>query len=165
MIRKCNSNDFETIYSIINNAANAYKGVIPNDCWKQPYMSKEELKHEINSGVVFWGYKENNQLVGVMGIQDVKDVTLIRHSYVKTEKQKQGIDGKLLSHLIKLTKSPILIGTWKDAVWAIHFYEKHGFKLVPNKDYLLKKYWSIPECQIKNSIVLANKKWFNRINR
>lgn len=160
-IRQCNNSDFEAICKIINDASQAYRGVIPPDCWKEPYMSEDELRHEINEGVVFWGYEENGQLVGVMGIQHVQDVTLIRHAYVHTAKQNQGIGGKLLSHLQKQTTRPILVGTWADAVWAIRFYEKHDFELVSSeeKDRLLRKYWSIPDRQIETSVVLADKKW------
>lgn len=160
MIRPCNNNDFDIIYSIINDAAGVYKGIIPVDRWKEPYMSKAELRHEMGEGVVFWGYETNNELVGVMGIQRVNDVTLIRHAYVRTVKRNQGIGGKLLSFLREQTTRPILIGTWADAVWAIRFYEKHGFRLVSpeEKDRLLKKYWSVPDRQIETSVVLAEQK-------
>jgi GNAT superfamily N-acetyltransferase len=161
MIRKCKNNDFEEIYSIINDAAMAYKGVIPHDRWKEPYMPREELRHEIDDGVVFYGYEEYGELIGVMGIQDVQDFTLIRHSYVRTAKRGQGIGGKLLSRLRRMTDRPVLIGTWADAVWAINFYKKHGFRLVTReeKDMLLKKYWSIPERQIDTSVVLADQNY------
>ncbi len=161
MIRQCDSSDFETIYEIINEAAGAYKGIIPEDRCKDPYMPRDELRHEIDAGVEFWGYEAQGELVGVMGIQPVHDVTLVRHSYVRTAKQGQGIGGKLLSHLRTMTSSPILIGTWADATWAIRFYEKHGFVLVSpeEKTRLLKKYWSIPDRQIETSVVLAEKKW------
>ena len=164
MIRKCEESDFETIYSIINDAAMAYKGIIPEDRWKEPYMPVEDLRHEIDDGVLFWGYAEEGVLVGVMGIQHVKDVTLIRHSYVRTDRRGQGIGGKLLSHLRGMTVRPILIGTWADAVWAVRFYEKHGFRLVTQeeKDRLLKKYWSIPERQIDTSVVLVDRNWGER---
>lgn len=167
MIRQCNGNDFETIYTIINDAAQAYKGIIPSDRWKEPYMSKDELRHEIEEGVIFWGYEEDGELIGVMGIQYVQDVTLIRHAYVRTARQNQGTGRKLLSFLRKQTTQPNLIGTWADAVWAIRFYEKHGFRLVSQEEKyrLLKKYWSIPERQIETSVVLAEQKWFNKTNR
>ncbi len=157
MIRRCDANEFDVIYSIINDAAQAYKGIIPEDCWKEPYMPKDELRHEIDEGVVFWGYEEEGELAGVMGIQHVQDVTLIRHSYVRTAKRNKGIGGKLLSFLLKQTTRPVLIGTWADAVWAIGFYEKHGFRLVSpeEKDRLLKRYWSLPDRQIETSVVLA----------
>jgi GNAT superfamily N-acetyltransferase len=163
MIRQCGDADFETIYEIVNDAAAAYKGVIPADRWHEPYMPREELQHEIDAGVRFWGYEEDAgkaegvALVGVMGIQDVKDVTLIRHAYVRTAQRRKGIGGKLLSHLLTLTERPILIGTWAAATWAVRFYEKHGFRLVSEeeKNRLLKKYWSIPERQVETSVVLA----------
>ena len=124
MIRQCGNQDFELIYVIINDAARAYKGIIPADRWEEPYMPREELRQEIDHGVVFWGVEKNGELLGVMGIQNVKDVTLIRHSYVRTASRNQGIGGKLLSHLRQLTNRPVLIGTWTDATWAIEFYEK-----------------------------------------
>ena len=156
MIRKCTQKDYEDMFEIINDAAQAYKGVIPQDCWSEPYMDMEYLWGEIEEGVRFWGYEQNGKLVGVMGIQDKEDVTLIRHAYVRTENRNQGIGGQLLTFLRKQAKHPILVGTWKDAVWAIKFYEKHGFKLASKKqkDELLRKYWSIPERQIENSVVL-----------
>jgi N-acetylglutamate synthase-like GNAT family acetyltransferase len=161
MIRKCDDHDFNTIYEIINEAAEVYKGIIPADRWKEPYMPIDELRHEIDADVQFWGYEEEGELLGVMGIQDVLDVTLIRHAYVRTAEQKKGVGGKLLSHLRTLTSRPILLGTWADATWAVRFYEKHGFRLVTpeEKDRLLKKYWSIPERQIETSVVLVEKSW------
>ena len=163
MIRQCDTREFEMIYSIINDAAQAYKGVIPVHCWKEPYMSKGELRREMDEGVVFWGYEEDGELVGVTGIQHVQDLTLIRHAYVRTAKRNRGIGGKLLSYLREQTTRPTLIGTWADAAWAIRFYEKHGFRLVSlgEKDRLLRKYWSVPERQIENSVVLADQKWFD----
>jgi N-acetylglutamate synthase-like GNAT family acetyltransferase len=168
MIRQCDNSQFRIICEIINDAAQAYKGVIPMDCWKEPYMSKDELRREIDEGVIFWGYyEEDGELVGVTGIQHVQDVTLIRHAYVRTAKREQGIGGKLLSHLRKQTTRPILIGTWADAIWAIRFYEKHGFRLVSlqEKDQLLRKYWSVPERQLQTSVVLADQKWFDARQR
>lgn len=160
MIRRCGEKDFAAIYSIINDAAKAYKGVIPPDRYNEPYMSEDYLRHEIESGVIFWGYEEEGELAGVMGIQDIQDVTLLRHAYVRTVKRKKGIGGKLLSHLRRMTDRPILIGTWAAAHWAVSFYEKHGFSLVSTeeKDRLLKKYWSIPERQIETSVVLAEER-------
>jgi len=160
LIRQCSDDDFEMIYEIINDAALAYKGIIPKDQWKEPYMSREELRHEIDEGVAFWGYEEDGKLKGVMGIQDVQDVTLIRHAYVRTAERNKGIGSKLMSHLRQMTDRPILIGTWADAVWAIWFYEKHGFRLVSTeeKNRLLKKYWRIPERQVETSVVLAEKR-------
>lgn len=163
MIRPCDNNDFESIYSIINDAAKAYEGVIPEDRWKEPYMPKEELRHEMDEGVLFWGYDEGGQLVGIMGIQHIQDVTLIRHAYVLTTRQNQGLGGKLLSELRGQSNRPILIGTWADAVWAIRFYQKHGFRLVSQeeKNRLLKRYWSIPKRQVETSVVLADRRWFD----
>ena len=161
MIRRCDDRDFESIWTIINDGAQAYRGTIPEDRWTEPYMSKEKLQHEIDDGVVFWGYEDAGVLVGVMGLQQVRDVTLIRHAYVRTSSQKQGVGAHLLSHLRLLAKGPVLIGTWTDAVWAIRFYERHGFHMVSTKekDRLLKQYWKIPERQIETSVVLADRKW------
>lgn len=160
MIRKCTGLDFHTIHTIINDAAQAYKGVIPTDHWDDEYMTKEQLCHEIDEGVEFWGYEDCGELVGVMGIQPVLDVTLIRHAYVRTVLRNKGIGRKLLSYLITLTDRPLLMGTWADAIWAINFYEKHGFELVTatEKDTLLRKYWNIPERQVKTSVVLRDKR-------
>jgi len=167
MIRRCDDrDDFELIWAIVNDGARAYKGIIPEDRWTEPYMSKNELHHEIDDDVAFWGYEESGKLVGVMGIQPVEDVTLIRHAYVASSSQKRGIGAHLLSHLRKLTPGPVLIGTWSDAVWAIRFYEKHGFRIVrpQQKDRLLKRYWTVPERQIETSVVLADARWWE-LNR
>ena len=157
MIRQCDSSDFEAIYEIINDAAQAYKGVIPADRWHEPYMFRQELQHEIDAGVVFWGYEEEGQLVGVMGLQHVQDVALIRHAYVRTAQRNQGIGGQLLAFLRRQTERPLLVGTWAAATWAIRFYEKQGFHLVTpeEKDRLLRRYWTIPERQIETSVVLV----------
>ena len=161
MIRRCHERDFELIWAIINDGAQAYKGVIPEDRWAEPYMSKDELRHEMNDGVTFWAYEDNGEIAGVMGFQQVRDVTLIRHAYVRTRQQRQGIGARLLSHLQALITGPVLIGTWADASWAIRFYEKHGFQVVSAqaKDRLLRRYWSVPERQIQTSVVLADSKW------
>lgn len=161
MIRRCNDLDFDVIWEIINDGAQAYKGIIPADRWTEPYMSREKLQREIDVGVVFWGYEETGTLAGVMGIQPVQDVTLIRHAYVRTSSQQRGIGAHLLSHLRELANGPVLIGTWADAAWAIRFYEKFGFQIVgpQEKSRLLKKYWTIPERQIETSVVLADSKW------
>jgi GNAT superfamily N-acetyltransferase len=161
VIRRCDVRDFEQMWAIVNDGAQAYKGIIPSDRWTEPYMPAEKLQHEIDDGVVFWGYEDGGQLVGVMGLQPVQDVTLIRHAYVFTANQGQGIGGRLLAHLCELTTDPVLIGTWADAVWAIRFYEKHGFEVVSTeeKNRLLKKYWTIPDRQIETSVVLADPKW------
>lgn len=159
MIRKLSLSNFDSILEVINDAAQAYKGVIPNDRWKEPYMSADELRDEIEAGVIFYGWVED-EVIGVMGIQAVKDTTLIRHSYVLTECQRRGIGGKLLKHLMTITYTPvILVGTWADATWAISFYEKNGFELVSHeeKDRLLREYWEIPERQIETSVVLKHK--------
>jgi N-acetylglutamate synthase-like GNAT family acetyltransferase len=163
MIRKCTQSDFETMYEIINDAAQAYKGVIPADRWHQPYMSREELKHEIEDGIVFWGLETHGELAGVMGIQDKGDVNLIRHAYVRTGKQNEGVGTRLLKHLESTGDKPILIGTWAQASRAIAFYQKNGYRIVTEdeKSTLLKKYWSISERQIETSVVLANRKWFS----
>lgn len=161
MIRKCNNEEFKVIYEIINEAAQVYQRFIPRERWREPYMSYEHLQHEIGSGITFWGYEEEDQLQGVMGIQPVKDVTLIRHAYVRTEKQGQGIGGKLLTHLYNMTKTPVLIGTWADAFWAISFYQNQGFCLLPSaeKECLLNKYWTAPKWHMDMSVVLADSRW------
>ena len=161
MIRQCDERDFEAIWTIVNDGAEAYRGIIPADRWTEPYMSREKLRHEIDDGVVFWGFEDSRTLAGVMGIQPVQDVTLIRHAYVRTGSQKRGVGGHLLSHLRALTTTPVLIGTWVAAAWAIRFYEKHGFHIVSpeEKHRLLKKYWNIPERQIETSVVLADGNW------
>ncbi|MCZ7358076.1 MAG: GNAT family N-acetyltransferase [Candidatus Methanoperedens sp.] len=165
MIRKYNNLDLDRIYEIINGAAWVYKGIIPAEYWKEPYMSKEELRHELDEGIVLYGYEENGELVGVMGIQQKQDVTLIRHAYVCPTKQNRGIGEKLLSYLQKLTQEPILIATWLNDINAIRFYEKNGFRLVPLEEGygLQRKYWSTPELKIKTSVVLGDKKWFSKI--
>ena len=164
MIRLCSERDFERICTIINDSAAAYKDVIPADRWHEPYMPREELRREIDAGVVFWGCEEGGELIGVMGIQDVQDVTLFRHAYVRTKMRNRGIGGKLLSFLYNKSSRPVLIGTWAAADWAIRFYEKHGFQLVSadEKDRLLRKYWSIPDRQTETSVVLVDRKWFQR---
>ena len=161
MIRPCDDSDFEAIFSIINDAAEAYRGVIPGDCWHEPYMPRESLRREIESGVRFWGYEDNGELIGVMGMQDVQDVILIRHAYVRTASRNRGIGGELLSELRKLATRPVLVGTWAAARWAIRFYERRGFRLLPTeeKERLLKKYWSIPQRQVETSVVLADQAW------
>jgi len=165
MISKCERKDFNEIYDIINDAASAYRGVIPADSWHEPYMTEEELRRQIDEGVQFWSYKEDGTILGVMGIQFKKDVTLIRHSYVRTLKRKKGIGSKLLEHLCRISKTPVLIGTWADATWAIEFYQKHGFRLLPKeeKNILLRKYWTIPVPQIEASIVLASSSWESKV--
>jgi GNAT superfamily N-acetyltransferase len=157
MIRKCTPHDTAEIFEIINDAAVAYEGKIPEDRYHVPYMPVKNLVSEIGDGVVFYGVTHEEQLAAVMGIQDRGEVTLIRHAYTRTELQGSGFGGKLLKHLLSLTEKPILIGTWKSATWAIRFYKKFGFKPVTEKekDRLLKLYWNIPERQIETSVVLA----------
>jgi GNAT superfamily N-acetyltransferase len=160
MIRKLGSADFQTILAIVNDAAVVYKGKIPTDRWKEPYMPLEELKKEIQSGIQFYGYIENNALMAVMGIQIVNDVTLIRHAYTLTSHQRKGLGEQLLNYLLKLAKTKrILVGTWEAALWAIKFYQKHGFELLYREETnkLLKKYWNIPERQVETSVVLELK--------
>ena len=162
MIRRYENRDFDQIYAIINDGASAYKGVIPSDRWTEPYMPADELRHQINEGVEFWVYEVDGALAGVMGIQPVEDVTLIRHAYVRTADRRRGIGALLLAHLHKLAATPVLIGTWADAAWAIQFYEKHGFRAVSRemKEILLRRYWKIPERQVETSVVLADAAWW-----
>lgn len=157
MIRNLSAPDFDAILEVINDAAQAYKGVIPDDRWKEPYMSAEELRKEIEAGVRFFGWMKGERLLGVAGIQALRDTTLIRHAYVLPGLQRKGIGKKLLDYLVSLAGTDeVLVGTWADATWAVRFYEKHGFKLVSSreKDRLLRAYWSIPERQIETSVVL-----------
>lgn len=165
MIRTCTNADAAEMLAIINDAAQAYKGHIPPDRWHEPYMTMEYLRKEIDSGVVFWGWEESGRLVGVMGIQDVRDVTLIRHAYVRTSERGKGIGGKLLRHLKTLATRPTLVGTWAAATWAIRFYEKHGFRQVTweEKERLLRTYWNIPERQTETSVVLADERWSRKM--
>ena len=167
MIRPCTDRDFEEIYAIINDGAQAYKGIIPADRWTEPYMSREKLRDEIGAGVAFSGFEQDGTLAGVMGIQQVQDVTLIRHAYVRAANRNQGIGGRLLSHLRTITSRPVLIGTWADAVWAIGFYEKHGFRVVDQqeKNRLLRKYWNVPQRQVETSVVLADPAWRSATSR
>ena len=155
MLYECDKKDFDRIYLIINEAAKAYEVKIPADCYHQPYMPAEELAREMIR-MTFYGWQEKGELVGVMGLEPVKDVTLIRHTYVLPEFQKKGIGGRLLAHCKKLVKTGrLLVGTWTDACWAVAFYQKHGFRLMPDKDRLLKTYWDIPERQVETSVVLG----------
>jgi N-acetylglutamate synthase-like GNAT family acetyltransferase len=157
MIRLCTDQDHQAMFDIINDAATAYRGVIPDDRYHEPYMPMDEMLGQIRDGVVFWGYEDNGALAGVMGIQPVKDVTLIRHAYVRTAQRRGGMGGALLAHLLRLAGRPVLIGTWAAAHWAVSFYEKHGFTLVSpgEKTRLLQAYWNIPARQVETSVVLA----------
>ena len=164
MISRCDKKDFGQIWQIINDGAMAYRGVIPADRWHEPYMAEEELQKQIDEGVEFWAYSEDGDIFGVMGIQFKGDVTLIRHAYVRTTKRNKGIGSKLLEHLLAKSTTPVLIGTWADADWAIRFYQKHGFYLLQKeeKDNLLKKYWTIPARQVDTSVVLASSDWTSK---
>jgi len=159
MVRRCPPADFEMMHVIINDAAQAYRGLIPPDRWHEPYLPREELAHEIRQGVVFWGLDDAGVLVAVMGLQPVKDVTLIRHAYLASARRGEGIGGKLLDQLLQTTAGPLLVGTWAAAEWAIRFYEEHGFRRVTSaeKYQLLWKYWAIPERQVETSVVLARR--------
>jgi GNAT superfamily N-acetyltransferase len=165
MIRRCNEGDFDSIHAIIKDIAQAYRGVIPEDCWHEPYMPAEELRAELGAGVIFWGYADEDGLQGVMGLQPKGDVYLIRHAYVKTVYQNRGIGSMLLQHLYTPLDKPVLIGTWVDAGWAIRFYQRNGFFLLSReeKDRLLQKYWSISKRQADTSVVLADAKWMEKI--
>ena len=157
MISEYKKTDTSKILHIINEASLKYKGVIPNDCWNEPYMSEQELIGEFNDGVRMYGYHYNNILIGVIGVQEVQDVILIRHAYTLSSHQGKGVGSALLEYLLKKNKnSRLLVGTWKNAVWAIQFYKKFDFILNTKKEtaLLLKKYWKIPRKQIENSVVL-----------
>ena len=161
MIRDCTKVDFKEIYEIINDSATAYQGIIPADCWKEPYMPTSELRREISDGVQFFGEERMGSLIGVMGKQSKGDVILLRHAYVQTAWRNQGVGSGLLRHLLASADHPILIGTWSAAYWAVRFYEKHSFTVLKGarKDVLLKKYWSIPARQTEASVVLADPNW------
>jgi GNAT superfamily N-acetyltransferase len=158
-IRPCRDNEHTTVLEIVNAAAEAYRGAIPEDCWHEPYMPLGELEREIAAGVTFWGYEADGALVGVMGIQPVRDVDLIRHAYVLPASQRHGVGGALLEHLRRLSARPMLVGTWAAADWAIRFYYRHGFELTSpeRKIALLKAYWTVPDRQIETSVVLADR--------
>ena len=156
MIRDCTDADIDVIEAIINEAALAYRGVIPADCWHEPYMTRSDLLSEIAAGVRFSGWQDDGVLTGVMGLQRVRDATLIRHAYVRTVQQGRGVGGKLMRWLTARTSGLLLVGTWAAATWAIRFYERHGFQLVSpeDTDRLLRTYWSIPARQRETSVVL-----------
>jgi GNAT superfamily N-acetyltransferase len=156
-IRRCRDDEREAIRGIVNAAAEAYRGVIPADRWHEPYMPGEELDAEIAAGVEFWGYEDGGELVGIMGIQHMGDVDLIRHAYVAPAAQRRGVGGALIEHLLESATRRLLVGTWAAASWAIAFYERHGFELLPREEgaELLRAYWTIPERQIETSVVLA----------
>ena len=157
MIRRCRDDEHDRVLAIVNAAAEAYRGVIPDDAWREPYMPREELDEEIAAGVDFWGYDDDSGLLGVMGIQAVRDVELIRHAYVRPAAQGRGVGGALLAHLERGRIGRLLVGTWAAAEWAIRFYEHRGFVLVPREATadLLRTYWDIPDRQVELSVVLA----------
>lgn len=161
MIRRCDAGDFDTILVVINDSAQCYRGVIDADCWNEPYMSEDYLRHEIKSGVEFWSFERDGEIIGVMGVQDVLDITLIRHVYVKSANRNSGAGSALLGRIREMTDKPILIGAYRAAVWALDFYKKHGFKLIDGeeKNRLLRKYWSLPDRQIETSVIMAEEKW------
>jgi N-acetylglutamate synthase-like GNAT family acetyltransferase len=165
VLRKCTGADCLAIYEIINDAAHAYQGAIPADRWHEPYMPLDALQREIADGVEFWAYEDAGSLLGVMGIQDKGDVALIRHAYVRGGKQRSGVGSRLLKYLESKTDKPILIGTWADATWAVAFYQRNGYRLLPHdeKNRLLHTHWRIPERQVETSVVLADKKWASDI--
>jgi GNAT superfamily N-acetyltransferase len=156
-IRRCADEERDAVRAIIEAGAERYRGAIPADCWHEPYMSRGDLDREIAAGVEFWGFEAEGELVGVMGVQPVRDVVLIRHAYVRPEHQGKGIGGRLLDHLRARAGAPILIGTWAAAVWAIGFYQRNGFRLVepPDVPALLRRYWTISDRQIETSVVLV----------
>lgn len=165
MIRECGPEDFDAVLAVINDGAEACRGIILPDRWHDPYMSADALDAEIGAGVRFRGTEAAGSLVGVLGTQPVRDVVLIRHAYVRTSQQRRGIGTALLSEAISRAGAPVLIGTWAAAVWAIAFYERHGFRPVTPvaaKDALLRRYWSIPDRQVETSVVLADAAWFAR---
>jgi N-acetylglutamate synthase-like GNAT family acetyltransferase len=167
LVRKSAEADLPSIFAIVNAAAQAYRGVIPMDRWHEPYMPKDELVREIAQGVIFWVAEEEGVLLGVMGIQDKGAVALVRHAYVAPTTQRKGVGTRLLRYVQSLADKPILIGTWADASWAIEFYRRNGFTLVPDshKNHLLRTYWSIPERQIETSVVLADRRWMEAQQR
>lgn len=161
-IRQARAADRPAMLAIINDAAQAYRGVIPADRWHEPYMPEDELSAEIADGIAFWVAEEGNRPLGVMGMQDKGEVALVRHAYVSPKAQKQGVGTKLLHHVEGLAGKPVLIGTWAAATWAIAFYQRNGYRVVAGdeKDRLLRKYWSIPERQVETSVVLADARYF-----
>ena len=157
-IRRCDDRDLASMLAIVNDAAVAYRGVIPADRWHEPYMPEAELRSEIAAGVEFWGLETDHALIGIMGVQPVRDVDLIRHAYVRSDSQRLGVGAALIEHLRRRATRRMLVGTWAAASWAISFYQRHGFELVapPRASALLRSYWTIPERQIDTSVVLAN---------
>jgi len=167
LIRKLQEVDLGAVLAIVNDAAQAYRGVIPADRWREPYMPPEELENEIADGVMFWVAEQDGRLSGGMGFQDKGEVALVRHAYVAPAMQRKGVGTRLLRHVQGLTGKPVLIGTWADASWAIEFYRRNGFSIVPSarKDALLRRYWSIPARQVETSVVLADGRWMEAQQR
>lgn len=166
IIRRAEADDFESMLVIVNDAAVAYRGAIPDDRWHEPYMSSEELAHEIDpGGVEFWVADDAGRITGIMGVQDKGDVVLVRHAYVAPTAQRSSLGRMLLRHLEALVEKPILIGTWAAASWAIRFYEQNGYVLLDREEVerLLRKYWSIPERQVETSVVLAKRPYISQI--
>jgi len=161
IVRRLGPEDAGNILRVVNDSAEAYRGVIPKEAWKEPYMDLTELSRDINDGVSMWGAEENGVICGVMGIQEKGDVTLIRHAYVASGFRRTGIGGRLLAQLMAIAGNPVLVGTWASALWAADFYEKHGFTLqsAERSAFLLSRYWEIPERQASASIVLADRRW------
>jgi GNAT superfamily N-acetyltransferase len=157
-VRLCGDRDLATMLAIVNAAAEAYRGAIPADRWHEPYMSEAELRDEIAAGVEFWGLDTDDGLIGIMGVQPVRDVDLIRHAYVRPDRQRHGVGAELIGHLRRRSTRRMLVGTWAAATWAVRFYERHGFELVARESAaaLFRTYWTIPERQIDTSVVLAN---------
>lgn len=167
VIRKSREADLAAMLAIVNAAAQAYRGVIPADQWREPYMPRDELENEIAHGIIFWVAEEGASLLGIMGIQDKGEVALVRHAYVTPTLQRKGVGTSLLHHVQALTSKPVLIGTWADASWAIEFYRRNGFTVVPSthKDSLLRRYWSISPRQVETSVVLADGRWMDAQQR
>jgi N-acetylglutamate synthase-like GNAT family acetyltransferase len=163
LIRRSREADSVAMLAVVNAAARAYRGVIPADRWREPYMPADELAKEISDGVDFWVAEDHGRIIGMMGIQDRADAALVRHAYIEPAAQRRGVGSSLLRHVHSLTGKPVLVGTWADASWAIEFYRKNGFVLVSSgqKDHLLRRYWSIPERQIETSVVLADGRWMD----
>ncbi len=155
MIRLCRDDDLPRVYEIINDAATAYRGAIPDDCWREPYMPMDELRREA-AAITSYGLEEDGRLEGVIGYQPLRDVTLVRHLYVEPGRQRRGVGSELLRHVVGLTTTPrLLVGMWADAAWAIRFYRRHGFSLMPDGDRLLRAYWTIPDRQREASLVMG----------
>jgi N-acetylglutamate synthase-like GNAT family acetyltransferase len=163
LVREMSESDLAAVLAIVNQAAQAYRGAIPADRWREPYMPADELAAEIADGVTFWIAEDAGQPIGVMGIQDKGDVALIRHAYVRPATQRKGIGSMLLERLTRLSTKPFLIGTWAAATWAIDFYRRNGFAVVSHEDKeaLLRRYWSIPARQVETSVVLADRRWID----